>query len=143
MVKSKKNVVKNNPKTTKVPQSALSIKNDIDYFKLNPVFRFSNIDQNKWRLYDWSSEEIKDLMDTFRKMEQISWHDLLKHRGLNLKKIEDVNYPPHISPDESIYEIRVCKVKRIFGYINENIFNLIWFDRDHSVCPEGKNRKYG
>ena len=139
----KKKVVKSNFKDTKVPQSALSIKNDIDYFRLNPVFRFSSIDHNKWTLYEWSSDEIKDLMDTFRKMEQSSWYDVLKHRGLNFKKIEDINYPPHISPDESIYEIRVCKVKRIFGYINENIFNLIWFDRNHSVCPEGKNKKYG
>lgn len=143
MSKKAKKVVKNNPKITKVPKNALSIQNDIDYFKLNPVFKFSNIDHNKWTLYDWNSSEIRDLMDTFRKMEQSTWYDVLKHPGLNLKKIEYINYPAHISPDESIYEIRVCKVKRIFGFIDKNIFNLIWFDRNHSVCPEGKNRKYG
>ncbi|MDQ4679890.1 hypothetical protein [Stenotrophomonas maltophilia group sp. RNC7] len=138
-----KNVVKHNNKKTKVPQDALMIKDNVDYFKLNPVFKFSSIDKNKWTLYEWAPNELKDLMNTFNQMEQLTWNDVLKHSGLRVKIIRDIKQPPHISPDESIYEIRVCKVKRIFGYIDKNIFNLVWFDREHSVCPEGKNRKYG
>lgn len=138
-----KKVPKTSKKNSKVPTQAFELKNDVNYFTLTPVFKFSNVDQNKWKLEEWQSRELKDLIDTFKKMEQLSWNDIFKHRGLNVKAIEDVNYPKEISPDETIYEIRVCKVKRVFGFIDKNIFNLIWFDREHSVCPEGKNRKYG
>lgn len=143
MAKNKKNVPKLSNKKTKVPQEGLEVKDNIDHFKLSPVFKFYNADSNNWTLNEWSSTEIKDLVKTFKLMEQISWYDIQKHGGLRLKSIKNIEYPDYISPDETIYEIRVCDEKRLFGFINKNIFNLIWFDRDHSVCPEGKNRKHG
>lgn len=142
MAKDKKKTTRHKTKKTKVPPEALTIKDDKDYYKMTPVFKFSSVDPNKWTLNEWKSNELKDLIKTFKQMEQISWDEIFTHHGLRPKKITNIRYPHYISPDETIYEIRVCKVKRLFGFINKNIFNILWFDRDHSVCPEGKNKKH-
>lgn len=138
---AKKKLPKNKRKKSKLPPNALETKNNVDYFKMNPVFRFSSIDSNKWTIYEWETKELKELMDTFIKMEKMTWNQITRHSGLRLKKIEGLNPPPHVSPEKTMHEIRVCKAKRVFGFIHDNIFNLVWFDRDHSVCPEGKVRR--
>lgn len=138
-----KKVPKRKLKKSTLPSKAFELKDETNYFKMSPVFKFYSADSNKWTLHEWNSNELKDLIKTFKQMEQIPWNNILQHGGFRIKAIKDINPPPHISPDETIYEIRVCKVKRIFGFIDKNIFNLVWFDRDHSVCPEGKNKKRG
>lgn len=100
MSKKGKSIPKHKSKKTKIPQTGLIVKDDINYFDLTPVFRFSNIDQNNWTISDWNSEELKDLMGTFFTMEQLPWKELLKHSGLRLKIIREINNPIHISPDE-------------------------------------------
>jgi len=139
----KKKVPFTKNKNTKFPPRMLEAKDDSNYFEMSPVFKFSSVDSKNWTLDKWKSKELKHLIRTFKQMEQISWNKIHQHSGFRLKKVKNINYPNHISPDETIYEIRVCKVKRLFGFIDKNIFNIIWFDREHSVCPEGKNRKHG
>lgn len=137
----KKKVPKRQRKKSKFPPESFELKDKKNYFTMNPVFKFYNVDPNKWTLCKWKSNELQDLIKTFKQMEQMSWNDILQHGGFRVKAIKSINPPSYISPDETIYEIRVCRVKRIFGFIDKNIFNLIWFDRDHSVCPEGKTRR--
>lgn len=126
----------------KVNEKALEAKDAIDYFAKTPVFKFNSVDLNKWVLWEWKSEELKLLIDCFKKMEKLSWYGIQKHTGLRLKML-DIDPPTYLSKDINIYEIRVSKEQRIHGYINKNEFNIVWFDRDHTVCPEGKVRKYG
>ncbi|MBA1335913.1 MAG: hypothetical protein HPY66_1731 [Firmicutes bacterium] len=38
-------------------------------------------------------------------------------------------------------EIKVDDRRRIIGYRGGRIFHLIWFDRDHEVCPMGKPKR--
>ena len=126
----------------KVNEKALEAKDTIDYFTKTPVFKFTSVDPNKWVLWEWTSEELKLLIDCFKKMEQLSWYGIQKHTGLRLKML-DIDPPAYLSKDIDIYEIRVSKEQRIHGYINKNEFNIVWFDRDHTVCPERKVRRYG
>lgn len=76
-------------------------------------------------------------MDTFRLMEQLEWNQILTHTGLQMKKANTKTLskplPCDISPDVTLYEIRVTQRARIFGYIFNNVFHLVWFDRRHEV----------
>lgn len=104
---------------------------------LPPYFSFKHACSNHFQLSDWQSGEIAELMETFRRMEQLNWHEIHKHRGLNYKQVDPRTFskdlPEFISPDLSIYEVKVTKRARLFGYRLKNIFHIIWFDRNHEV----------
>lgn len=142
MSKKKKKLPSFQQKKSKFPSKAFEVEDKTDYFSKPPVFSFLNVDSNRWKLSEWKGKELSDLINCFQKMEQLTWHEIMKHDGLKVKPLKDVPKPSYISEDVTMFEIRVCQLKRIHGFIDKNIFNLVWFDRGHSVCQEGKNRKY-
>lgn len=124
----------------RIPESVTVIK---DKLKSGyPVLSFKHVSDNHCLLSDWISTEIKELISTFKMLEEVPWNKL-HSTGLRLKAIDSFSkpLPPYISPDETIYEIRVCQKKRVFGYRTDDIFRVIWFDRNHEICPEGKSTK--
>lgn len=132
-------------KNTRVPSDALvlSKRGSTDNEKL--VFSFKYVDPNKWLLSDWQGKELIELIECFKKMENMTWKEIKDHKGL---KYSAIHNPPkinhfEISEDITICEVRVCQVKRIHGFRLGKVFHVVWFDKDHSVCVEGKNRKYG
>lgn len=102
-----------------------------------PVFSFRHADNNRYLLSEWQEDELKSLIETFKKMESLKWSEINKHKGLNCKPVDpDVlpaELPEMVSPDVTILQIRVSKKARIFGYRIKNVFHLIWFDRNHDV----------
>jgi hypothetical protein len=138
-----KSVKKLQQPSSKVPSVALESKNNIDYNEMAPVFRFGSADDNNWLLHDWQKQELKALIKCLKKMEKLVWSHIRRDTGLRMTKLKNVKPPCYLSPDIELYEIRVTQEQRIHGYLMDNIFYLVWFDRDHSVCPEGKNRTYG
>ena len=73
----------------KVNEKALEAKDTIDYFTKTPVFKFTSVDPNKWVLWEWTSEELKLLIDCFKKMEQLSWYGIQNISGI---KAENARY---------------------------------------------------
>lgn len=122
----------------RIPNSAFEAEEE-NTNGLSPLFSFKHLCTNHFQLHEWGSEELKSLTDTFIKMEQQSWTDIMKQRkrGLGYAVVDPSTFskslPRHISPDVSIIEIRVTQKARLFGYRWRNIFNVIWFDRNHEV----------
>lgn len=129
----------------KVPQSALQLKANGSTDDMTPVFSFKYTDPNKWILSEWEKSEINDLFKFFKSVESMTWDQIKSHSGIRYKALDNVPTISHlgVSEDVTICELRVCKVKRVHGFRTGNIFSIIWFDRAHEVCPEGKNRTYG
>lgn len=109
----------------------------------HPVFSFRHTSSNHCLLSDWQGTELLELIDTFKKMESLTWNEVLTHKGLQYKVIDKHSraLPPEVSKDVSICEIRICQRKRVFGYRIDDVFRVIWFDRNHEICPEGKQRR--
>lgn len=105
-----------------------------------PLFSFRCVCETHCQLSDWEKAEIKALMSTLQKVEGLLWKDIRRHQGLNYKPLDSVAYqlPPNVPPDATIEELKVDKRRRLIGYRSGRIFNLVWFDRNHEVCPEGK-----
>lgn len=141
----KKSISKSKTKkrhTSKVPENATELK---ESYNVKAQLSFTYLDKTKWKLTEWNSEELKDLIETFQTIESLDWNEIQSHSGLRYKQLHN---PPKvnndkISPDSMarICEMRVCPRKRIHGFRVRNIFCLVWFDKDHQVCPEGKNRR--
>jgi hypothetical protein len=111
----------------------------------NPSFRFTYADENNWCLSEWNASEIDDLIRALKKIEKYTWSQI-KTQGSKTKG-ESVGcgfkvikqhpvLPERISEDVNISEMRVCVKKRIFGFRIDSVYYIVWFDRDHSVCPE-------
>ncbi|HYX18047.1 MAG TPA: hypothetical protein VE944_27525 [Nostoc sp.] len=112
---------------------------------LHPSFRFAYADPNRWCLSYWEADEIDDLIRALQKIEKHTWLQIKSQGskirggsvGCGFKVIEQhPNLPNSVSDDVTISEMRVCQKKRIFGFRIDSIYYIIWFDRDHSVCPE-------
>lgn len=125
---------------SKIPNSVTDIKEKTK--SGYPVLSFKHVSDNHCLLSDWECAELKELIGAFKMLEEVPWTKL-HSSGLRLKSIDSFSkpLPPCVSPDETIYEIRVCIRKRVFGYRTGDIFRIIWFDRSHEICPEGKNVK--
>lgn len=112
---------------------------------VNPSFRFKHADPNRWCLSKWEADEIDDLMRALQKIEEHTWHQIKSQGsrtrgesvGCGFKLIkEHPTLPSSVSDDFAISEMRVCQKKRIFGFRVDSIYYIVWFDRDHTVCPE-------
>lgn len=102
-----------------------------------PVFSFCDACPNHFQLSDWRKDELKALMDTFKDMGGKPWSEVRKIKGF--KAVDPATFsqklPKYISPDVTIHECRVTGKARLFGHRTDNIFNVIWFDRNHQVYP--------
>lgn len=105
-----------------------------------PLFSFRCVCKTHCQLSEWEKTEIKSLISTLQKVEGLLWRDIKKHQGLDYKPVDKVAYklPSSVPPDATIEELKVNKQRRLVGYRSGRIFNLVWFDRVHGVCPEGK-----
>lgn len=104
-----------------------------------PVLSFKDVCPNHFQLEEWQGTELKQLVDTLKKLGNSTWQDALKIKGLGIKIVDPKTFskdlPEYISPDVSIYECRVSQRARLFGYRIRNVFHVIWFDRNHEVYP--------
>lgn len=136
----KKKIPNQRPKG-KIPDKAIIVTQPEreDY----PVFSFLHSSDQHCLLSDWRGDELSELIKAFKTMEALPWNQLQRHHGLGFKVVDSFSrpLPQAISPDETIFEVRVCQRKRVFGYRAGNVFRIIWFDRNHEICPEGKHRR--
>lgn len=110
---------------------------------MSPVFSFRHVCSTHCKLSDWRGNEVNLLIKLFQKMEAIPWKDIRGHSGLNYKPVDHYIYklPEDVPKDITLHELRVDGDRRIFGYRGERVFYLIWFDRNHEVCPQNKSKK--
>jgi len=140
MQKLKRIVVPKKP--GKIPVEVLELKGE-STDNLTPLFSFKHVSDNHCLLCEWGNPELSELIGTLKTMESLTWSQVRQHKGLNLTGVDHPAYPPppSVPGDASITEVRVDEKRRLFGYRGGRVFHLIWFDRNHQVCPAGKVRR--
>lgn len=129
-------------KQSKIPSSA--IKPARDYNQSYGRFAFRSTCENHCLLADWGKPELSELIKCFKKFEKLQWKEIIKDSGFQYESPKQVAIKPPstLPPDASLDSIRVNQRMRLFGYRTQDIFNIIWFDKDHMVCPMDKEKKY-
>lgn len=129
-------------KRSRIPIEATQLKTsyDDDFGR----FAFSSVCENHCLLEDWQKAELERLIYCFKKIESLTWKQIKKDSGLDYESHSyiAVPRPQTLPPDASLDSIRVNLKMRLFGYRTQNVFNIIWFDKNHIVCPEDKTKKY-
>lgn len=102
--------------------------------------------------WDWDlrGREAADVLSVLEHMGELTWREV-KSRTTNSKRRTHPLH--HAQPVESIcktaqdrleaLELQLSEVfrlrhgnrLRIWGYLQGSVFQILWFDRDHKVCP--------
>ncbi|WP_338835892.1 MAG6450 family protein [Neomoorella thermoacetica] len=139
---SKRKLKKPSPREGKIPKKALELRQSSYEEDGRPTFSFLHASDNDCLLCEWQKDELQQLVATFKKMEVLTWKEIWQHPGLDLHLVEPSKpLPPGVSPDVTVYSINVDEKKRIYGYRAGNVFRLLWFDRNHEVCPYHKVKR--
>ncbi len=116
-------------------------KNPNKYYDYYPSWNFKSIDKEKWaftkdNVGDYILSEILPKLANF---ESQSWKEILVGAKNNNHSIcvKELNKDAQTRLDEkyieaeSIISLRITGNHRIYGYINDAIFNVLWYDKDH------------
>lgn len=131
-------------KQIRIPKQATQLTPSASTDDEYPSFRFTYADQNRWRLSDWTSQEIKDVIEGLKKIEKYTWGQIKGHGsktagesvGTGHKPIDKhPKLPENVPEDVRLSEMRIDQKKRIFGFRYQSIYYIIWFDRNHEICP--------
>lgn len=129
----------------RIPEEATRLTQASSTDDEHPSFRFTYADKNRWVLSGWTPSEIKDLIEGLKKIEKYTWKQIRDHGskkrgesvGTGYKLIDKPpTLPDDVPEDARLSEMRIDDKKRIFGFRVQSVYYIIWFDRDHSVCPE-------
>ncbi|MEG3940344.1 hypothetical protein QT995_19570 [Microcoleus sp. S36b_A3] len=130
---------------SRIPEQATQLNRPSTADDEHPSFRFTYADKNRWVLSDWTSSEINDLIEGLKKIEKYTWAQIRCHGskkrgesvGMGYKLIDKhPTFPDNLPEDARLSEMRIDEKKRIFGFRVQSVYYIIWFDRNHSVCPE-------
>lgn len=105
---------------------------------------FSAVSHNRCPISEWQGEELIQLIEAFKKFESIKWQDIFNDPGLKWERNSHIAFkkPNGLPEDIKICSFRVNGKMRLYGYRAQHYFYIVWFDRNHEVCPVGKNKKY-
>lgn len=102
-------------------------------------FCFDNFNSNFQEFKDLNTKkEFKDFMKFLITVKEKTRDDIKQDKGLKLTKVNRAKYwnrIAHISPEESMRELRVNVQFRVHGFIHWNYFHLVLLDRNHDICP--------
>jgi hypothetical protein len=141
--KSKKIVNNYTPDSQKIPRANVKFSDDTQKIS----WRFSRVDRDgSWKcsLSSLSEDKVKDVVRKFKEFDSMTWAEL---KGKDHHNIPVTNISKdarkrlvEIKRDDidTLFSIRLCGVERIIGVREGDVFNILWWDPFHLVCPSKK-----
>lgn len=131
------------------------VENPLDFYDKPPVWSFTHIDVDhpRWGI-GANTQILLNVLTTLKNLEGMSWREILTNtsgRKCNTrshliplgnliksaqKRFCDLNLD-YVFADE-IYSLALNGTLRIWGFIDNGVFSLIWIDPEHEICPSSK-----
>lgn len=128
-------------------------KNPEGFLQKKPAWNFASCDKEKWA---FTKEEIGDAIWTeilpfFQSMESMTWGEILvagkkqchsidaaSLNGCARKRLEE-----RYGEQDALVSLRLSGIHRMYGYIIDGVFNVLWYDPGHGdndrcVCRSHK-----
>jgi hypothetical protein len=106
-------------------------------------------DGNDYCLSRCAVDECRSFLSCLRKLSERTWQQLLEGSSRNPSDKSGLNstvysknsltnpdiWPSRLSPDvTSLLGIRASERQRIYGVRIDNVFHVLWFDKNHEIC---------
>tara|TARA_R110002033_G_scaffold107028_2_gene153724 strand:+ start:1479 stop:1949 length:471 start_codon:yes stop_codon:yes gene_type:complete len=104
--------------------------------------------QNDFQCFsEWSKQEMKDFWAFNSSIHEKTWSlvhgtstkNKRNKSGVAMTHMSTDLYPnsefkKKLSPDITLFELRVTRKIRVHGFRDKSIFFICWLDKDHSIC---------
>lgn len=115
--------------------------NPDQYYSRHPAWNFSSCDQEKWGLNSDEVHEIfwKEILPRFQGWETQTWREILvdskkQNHAIevgSLNKVASNRLAELFVEAEALISLRLTGTHRVYGYMNEAVFNILWIDLNH------------
>lgn len=99
-------------------------------------------------LHQFSQSIDRSLLDSLKARESTTWGELLTQSGGRRKGTNSHNIPMNNMIKEAqerateiglvedgLLSLRLDGTHRVFGIMDGGVLNIVWFDREHKICP--------
>lgn len=138
MAKERRNRIKS-PQESK-GDSGISATSTPNYDLMPPIFSLERIQSNGYCLSDLCKDDKAAFAESIFKRKSIAWSDIKKQdrHALGFEKINKSSIkapmPRFITEDmDSFLAFRFQGLKPMVGYRKQNIFFVLWFDKDFTL----------
>lgn len=117
------------------------------YYNKNPSWRFSKCDEwhEKWSPYLIIRSDSEGFISKLKNFEDRLWSDIINDRERNhfieihklAKCAQQRSNEIHLFCDE-LFSLRLSGKERLFGMVDDGVFYIVWYDKDHEICPAPK-----
>lgn len=123
------------------------------YLSKKPTWKFNRCDLSspKWSILD-SESFSQDILSKLISYECMTWAEIQsssggKSHGTNshFERICDMSKDVqnraeylHLNVDV-LFSLRLTGATRLYGILDEGVFNIIWFDKHHEIYPSHKS----
>lgn len=133
---------------TKEGKKPKCIIDEVSFMHLHPSWRFSHSKKYIDSQYGWDhlKGNLPYIVEKLHNLEVQTWNEILiinrernhsisidsinsEARKLLIKNKEDV---------ELVYSLRLSSTERLFGIIDHGMFDIMWWDPNHEICPSPK-----
>lgn len=129
------------PNTEKSPDS---------FYSQKPVWAFIRAvqdEQSEWTIS--CSKFIRDVIPKLKSWESMTWRDIFKqthddskssNHFINKSDLTDEGLKnlPNYYDDECLFSLRINNKERLIGYLEGNVFYILWFDQEHKAVKSHK-----
>jgi len=89
----------------------------------------------------WQQNDLKAFTRFISKLRDNTWQDIKRTAGLGYTEHNRQNLPRKqiltaISPETTMFELRVTQTARVHGFRIHSVFFLVWLDRNHKIYRE-------
>lgn len=142
-------------KLTNRPSSGLptSRENPDKFYSKKPSWNFATCDKEQWAFNEEHAGELfwKEILPRMEGLESQTWGEVL----IDGKKQNHSICVNKLNPDaqkrladkmiefQAIISLRITGSHRLYGYMNDSVFNILWYDTEHGdndycVCRSRK-----
>lgn len=125
------------------------------YYAQHPAWNFLSCDKEKWSLHSDGVQKIfwTEILPHFQGWETQTWKEILMDSKKQNHSIE-VEYLNKVAIDrltalyveaEALISLRLTGTHRIYGYIKDSVFHILWVDLGHgdnTTCVCRSNKKH-
>lgn len=129
------------------------INNPDSFYGQTPVWSFSRCDfeHEKWGICR-SLDYVEGILSRLKSYEGQTWRQILtdtagrrsntKNHAIEIHKmcreaqtrLSDIN----LDEFDALYSLTITGKQRLWGIIIEGVFCVLWFDKEHEICPSNK-----
>ncbi len=129
--------------------------NPDQYYSKYPAWNFSSCDKEHWSIYSEEVHKIfwNEILPHLQAWERQTWSDILikskkQNHSINAKclnKTASDRLENLYIEGDSLISLRLNGSHRIYGYMNREVFHILWIDLNHGdnpACVCRSNKKH-